>query len=76
MIIRMAMSSEVQSRLSKRNSLAIGGNLSVTGASGTGSASAMLKHQISSAASVEFVATAGLRALLSVQTSRYASYFV
>ncbi|KAI0488280.1 hypothetical protein KFK09_028108 [Dendrobium nobile] len=73
-IIRgMAMSSEVQSRLSKRNSLAIGGNLSVTGASGTGSASAMLKHQISSAASVEFVATAGLRALLSVQTSRQLS---
>ncbi|KAL0904243.1 hypothetical protein M5K25_026326 [Dendrobium thyrsiflorum] len=73
-IIRgMAMSSEVQSRLSKRNSMAIGGNLSVTGASGTGSASAMLKHQISSVASVEFMATAGLRALLSVQTSRQLS---
>ncbi|XP_020591708.1 chaperone protein dnaJ 13 [Phalaenopsis equestris] len=69
----MGMFSEVKSQLSKRNSLAIGGNLSVAGASGTGSASAMLRHQISSVASVEFMASAGLRALLGVQTSRQLS---
>lgn len=69
----MAMFSEVQSKLSKRNSMAIGGNLSVSGASGTGSVSAMLRHQISSVASIEFMASAGLRSLLGVQTSQYGS---
>ncbi|KAK8965482.1 Chaperone protein dnaJ 13 [Platanthera guangdongensis] len=69
----MVMFSELESQLSKRNSMSIGGNLSVTGESGTGSASALLRHQISSVASIEFMASAGLRALLGVQTSRQLS---
>ncbi|MQL99557.1 hypothetical protein Taro_032282 [Colocasia esculenta] len=70
---RMAMSSEVQSQLSKRNTIAIGGNLAVTGNSGTGAASALLRHQLSPVSTIEFMATAGLRALIGVQTSRHLS---
>jgi len=67
----MAMSSEVQSQLSKSNTVAIGGNLAVTGNSGTGSVSALLRHQISPVSSIEFMAAAGLKALVGVQTTRY-----
>ncbi|GAB4858038.1 Chaperone protein dnaJ 13 [Ancistrocladus abbreviatus] len=66
----MAMSSEVQSQISKRNAIAIGGNLAVTGNSGGGAATAVLRHQISSVSSIEFMASAGLRSLIGVQTSR------
>ncbi|XP_058086825.1 chaperone protein dnaJ 13 [Magnolia sinica] len=66
----MAMSSEVQSQISKRNTIVIGGNLAVTGNSGGGAATALLRHQLSSVASIEFMASAGLRALIGVQTTR------
>ncbi|KAL8152198.1 hypothetical protein V2J09_009958 [Rumex salicifolius] len=66
----MAMASEVQSQISKRSTIAIGGNLAVRGEAGGGAATAVLRHQISSASSVEFVASAGLRSLIAVQTSR------
>ncbi|XP_059657549.1 chaperone protein dnaJ 13 [Cornus florida] len=66
----MSMSSEVQSQISKRNVIAIGGNMEVRGNSGGGAASAVLRHQISSDSSVEFMASAGLRALIGVQASR------
>ncbi|KAJ6828571.1 chaperone protein dnaJ 13 [Iris pallida] len=69
----MAMSSEVQSQLSKRNSVAIGGNLVVSGNSGTGAASAMLRHQLSPVSSIEVTATAGLRAIVGIQTTRHLS---
>ncbi|XXG43082.1 hypothetical protein AAC387_Pa01g3198 [Persea americana] len=69
----MAMSTEVQSQISKRNTIAIGGNLAVTGNSGGGAATAVLRHQLSSVSSIEFMATAGLRALIGVQTSRHLS---
>ena len=68
--VRMAMTSEVQSQISKNNAIAIGGNMAVNGNSGGGAASAVFRHQISPAASVEFMAAAGLRALVGVQTSR------
>lgn len=68
--VRMAMTSEVQSQISKNNAIAIGGNLAVNGNSGGGAASAVFRHQISPATSVEFMAAAGLRALVGVQTSR------
>lgn len=64
------MASEVQSQLSKCNTLAIGGNLAVTGNNGTGGASALLRHQISPISSIEFMATAGLRAIVGIQTTR------
>lgn len=70
----MAMFSELKSRLSKKNSMTMGGNLSVTGEAGTGSASVLLRHQISSVASIKFMASAGLQSLLGVQTSRKLSH--
>ncbi|KAM4085666.1 hypothetical protein ACJW30_10G044200 [Castanea mollissima] len=69
----MAMTSEIQSQISKNNAIAIGGNLAVSGNSGGGAASAVFRHQISPTASVEFMAAAGLRALVGVQTSRQLS---
>ncbi|XP_024454362.2 chaperone protein dnaJ 13 isoform X2 [Populus trichocarpa] len=66
----MAMSSEVQSQLSKRTAIAIGGNLEVNENSGGGAASTVLRHQLSPVSSIEFIASAGLRALIGVQTTR------
>ena len=65
------MSSEVQSQISKSNAIAVGGNLAVKGNSGGAAATAVLHHQISSFSSIEFMAFAGLRSLIGIQTSRY-----
>lgn len=69
----MAMSSEVQSHLSKNSILAFGGNLEVNDDSGGGAASVVLRHQLSSVSSIEFIASAGLRALIGIQTTRHLS---
>ncbi|KMS97884.1 hypothetical protein BVRB_5g123130 isoform B [Beta vulgaris subsp. vulgaris] len=69
----MAMNSEVQSQMSKRIGIAVGGNLAVTGNSGRGAATAVLKHQISSVASIELMASAGLHSLIGIQTTRHLS---
>ncbi|OVA13412.1 DnaJ domain [Macleaya cordata] len=69
----MAMSSEVQSQISKRDAIAIGGFLKVAGNAGQGSATAVLRHQVSSVSSMEFMASAGLRALVGVQMTRHLS---
>lgn len=66
----MAMASEVHSQISKRNAIAIGGNLEVSGNSGGSAATIVLRHQISSVSSIEVVASAGLRALVGVQITR------
>lgn len=66
----MAMASEVHSQISKRNAIAIGGNLEVSGNSGGSAATFVLRHQISSVSSIEVVASAGLRALVGVQITR------
>lgn len=70
MIVRMAMASEIQSQVSKSNTIAISGNLAVNGNAGGGAASVLFQHQMSSVSSIEFMASAGLRAVLGVQTSR------
>lgn len=69
----MAMASEIHQQISKRNAVAIGGNLAVNGDSGGGGATVLFRHQVSPVASVEFMASAGLRALLGVQTTRHVS---
>ncbi|XVE57661.1 hypothetical protein DITRI_Ditri04bG0107500 [Diplodiscus trichospermus] len=69
----MAMGSQFQSQLSKRNAIAIGGNLEVNEDSGGGVASAVFRHQISSVSSIEFIGSAGLRSLIGVQTTRQLS---
>lgn len=68
------MASELQSQISKGTVIALGGNLAVDGRSGGGVATVVLRRQISPAASVEIMGSAGLRALLGVQTSRYESF--
>ena len=72
----MAMTSEIQSQLSKRDAITIGGNLAVDGNEGGGAATALFRHQISEVSSIELVASAGLRALLGVQTSRWVICFL
>ncbi|PQQ13699.1 chaperone protein dnaJ 13 [Prunus yedoensis var. nudiflora] len=67
---RMAMTSSVQSQISKHNTLSIGGNLAVNGNSGGGAATIVFGHQLSSVSSIEFIGSAGLRSLIGVQTSR------
>ncbi|KAL2901668.1 Chaperone protein dnaJ 13 [Bienertia sinuspersici] len=69
----MAMTSEVQSQMSQRIAVAIGGNLAVSGNSGSGVATAVVKHQMSPEASIECMASAGLRSLIGVQTTRHLS---
>ncbi|GJN19835.1 hypothetical protein PR202_gb07146 [Eleusine coracana subsp. coracana] len=72
-ICTMGMSSEVELPVSKKNTVTVGGNLVVNGSAGTGAASTVLRHQLSSVSSIEFMATAGLRSVLGVQTSRQIS---
>ncbi|KZV47103.1 chaperone protein dnaJ 13 [Dorcoceras hygrometricum] len=69
----MAMASEVQSQISKSNSIAIGGNLAVKGYSGVGGATAVFRHQLSPVSSVELMGSLGLQSLLGIQTSRQLS---
>nr|ATB19888.1 putative OWL1 [Juniperus drupacea] len=69
----MVMSSEVQSHVSRKDTIVLGGNMAVSGDSGGGAATAMFRHQISSASSMEVVASAGLRSLLGFNTSRHLS---
>ncbi|XP_065857882.1 chaperone protein dnaJ 13 isoform X2 [Euphorbia lathyris] len=66
----MAMSSEVHSQLSKRNTVAMGGNLEVQENSGGAAASAVFRHQLSSVSSIEFMGSAGLQGIIGVQTTR------
>uniref|UniRef100_A0A7N0UIU1 J domain-containing protein n=1 Tax=Kalanchoe fedtschenkoi TaxID=63787 RepID=A0A7N0UIU1_KALFE len=69
----MGMSSQLQSQLSKRNVLAIGGNMAVNGNVGGGGATAVLKHQVSPFSSIEFIGAVGLQALIEVRSSRQLS---
>ncbi|KAG9148846.1 hypothetical protein Leryth_023181 [Lithospermum erythrorhizon] len=69
----MNMASEVQSLISEKNAIVIGGNLAVRENAGGGAASVLLKHQISPASSVEFVGSLGLQTLLGVHTTRHLS---
>ncbi|CAA0841850.1 Chaperone protein dnaJ 13 [Striga hermonthica] len=69
----MAMASQVQSQISKRTSLAIGGNLAVNSDSGVGAATVVLGHQISPVSSAEFMGSIGLQSLIGLQTTRQLS---
>ncbi|KAK9143061.1 hypothetical protein Syun_012461 [Stephania yunnanensis] len=69
----MAMSSEVHSQISKRNTIAVGGNLAVTGNSGGGVATAALRHRVSSGASMEFMVSVGLQSLIGAQMTQHLS---
>lgn len=64
------MSSQVHSQVSRRNAVAIGGNMAVEGKTGGSAATAVFRHEISAASAVEFMASVGLQSLIGVQTSR------
>lgn len=66
----MAMTTEYQSQISKHNTLALNGNLAVAENSGGRAGSILLKHDISSVASAEFMITFGLHSLVGMQTTR------
>ncbi|KAM3402595.1 hypothetical protein ACQJBY_006448 [Aegilops geniculata] len=72
-IARMGMSSEIELPVSKQNTVTVGGNLVVDGTTGSGAATAVLRHQLSSVSTIDFMATAGLRSLIGVQTFRQIS---
>lgn len=65
------MATEVQSQISKRTSLHIGGNLAVNENSGGGAATAILRHHVSPVSTVELMGSIGLQSLVGIQTSRY-----
>ncbi|KAF8019328.1 hypothetical protein BT93_G0108 [Corymbia citriodora subsp. variegata] len=69
----MQMASQFQSQISKKNTLALGGNLAVSENAGGRAASLVFGHQISPAASAEFMVSFGLQALIGVQTTRHLS---
>jgi len=69
----MGMSSEVELPVSKQNTVIVGGNLVVNGSAGTGAASTVLRHQLSSVSHIDFMATAGLRSVIGMQTFRQIS---
>ncbi|CAI0503186.1 unnamed protein product [Linum tenue] len=69
----MAMSSQVNTTLSKHTNLAMGGNLEVNNHGAGTAASTVLRHQLSSAQSIEFLAQVGLQSVIGVQTTRYVS---
>ncbi|KAF5729851.1 DnaJ heat shock N-terminal domain-containing family protein [Tripterygium wilfordii] len=69
----MAMASQLDSQLSKHDTITMGGNLQVSETSGGGVATAVLRRQLSAVSSIEFMASAGLRALIGVQTTRHLS---
>nr|GEX65592.1 chaperone protein DnaJ 13 [Tanacetum cinerariifolium] len=69
----MSMTSEIQSQVSKNNVIAFGGTLAVKGSDGDAAANAVFRHQLSSVSSIEIMASAGLRGLIGVQTSRQLS---
>ncbi|MCO5599085.1 hypothetical protein L7F22_053185 [Adiantum nelumboides] len=66
----MTSATELEAHISKKSSLVLGGNISIGQQLGGGTLSALFRHHISSDASVEIVAMAGLRSLVSIQTSR------
>lgn len=70
MYLRMQMASQFQSQISKKNTLALGGNMAVSENSGGRAASLVLGHQISPAASAEFMVSFGLQSLVGVQMTR------
>ncbi|KAF5734896.1 DnaJ heat shock N-terminal domain-containing family protein [Tripterygium wilfordii] len=69
----MAMASQLDSQLSKRDTVTIGGSLQVNETFGGGAATVLLRHRLSTVSSIEFMASAGLRTLIGVQTTRHLS---
>lgn len=72
----MAMTTLVQAQVSKRDTVMLGGNMALRSGLGRGSVTMGLRRQLSPISTVEFLAMAGLRSILSLQTSRYVVFIV
>jgi DnaJ family protein C protein 11 len=70
-VCSMAMSTQVQAQVSKRDTVVLGGNMALRRGLGGGSVTMVLRRQLSPISSVELLAIVGLRSILSLQTSRY-----
>jgi DnaJ family protein C protein 11 len=66
----MAMSTQVQAKVSKNDTIVLGGNMALRRGLGGGSVTMILRRQVSPISSIEVVTMVGLRSILSVQTSR------
>ncbi|CAM6011466.1 unnamed protein product [Sphagnum balticum] len=69
----MAMSTEIQARISKKDTIVLGGNMALRQGQGGGSVTVVLRQQLSPISSVEVLAMVGLCSILSFQTSRQLS---
>ena len=67
----MAMSTQVQAKVSKTDTIVLGGNMALRRGLGGGSMTMVMKRQLSPISSIELVTMIGLRSILSLQTSRY-----
>lgn len=72
----MAMSTQVQVQISKRDTVLLGGNMALQKGLGGGSVTVLVKRQISPISAIDLLAMVGLRSLLSLQTSRSVSSYL
>ncbi|KAL3679639.1 hypothetical protein R1sor_022595 [Riccia sorocarpa] len=69
----MAMATQVQAQLSKKNTVVLGGNMALRRGMGGGTVTCVLRRQTSPVSSIEVLGMAGIRSILSIQTSRQLS---
>ncbi|KAL2613341.1 hypothetical protein R1flu_025033 [Riccia fluitans] len=69
----MAMATQVQAQVSKKNAVVLGGNMALRRGMGGGTVTCVLRRQTSSVSSIEVLGMAGIRSILSIQTSRQLS---
>lgn len=72
-VCSMAMSTQVQVQISKKDTVFLGGNMALQKGLGGGSATVLVKRQISPISAIDLLSMVGLRSLLSLQTSRSVS---
>lgn len=65
------MSTQVQAKVSKKDTIVLGGNMALRRGLGGGSITMVLRRQLSPISTIEIVTMVGLRSLLSLQASRY-----
>lgn len=66
----MAMSTQVQAHVSKRDTIVLGGSMALRRGLGGGSVTVLLRRQVSPRSAMELLAVVGLRSILSLQMSR------
>ncbi|BBN15877.1 DnaJ homolog subfamily C member 11 [Marchantia polymorpha subsp. ruderalis] len=69
----MAMATQVQAQVSKKNTVVLGGNMALRRGMGGGTVTCVLRRQTSPVSSIEVLGMVGIRSILSLQTSRQLS---